>query len=157
MLVALVALVARAAQQAAIDHDAEILRATAGTRTLSSTRGWPVPPRRLQRELMRSICLVAVDGKPRPAPVLTADDKREHARRVTVAPISSTVRGSSTELRVGPVEGVDHESVVKCEHIQTVAAALTVRKIGLLPTSRGGAALRRAVVVAFDLLPLPVA
>lgn len=86
---------------------------------------------------MRSICLVAVDGKPRPALVLTADDKREHARRVTVAPISSTVRGSSTELRVGPVEGLDHESVVKCEHIQTVAAALTVRKIGLLPTSRG--------------------
>lgn len=30
MLGALVALVARAAQQAAIDHDAEILRATAG-------------------------------------------------------------------------------------------------------------------------------
>lgn len=89
---------------------------------------------------MRSIRLVAVDGKPRPALVLTADDKREHARRVTVAPISSTVRGSSTELRVGPVEGLDHESVVKCEHIQTVAAALTVRKIGLLPTSRGGGA-----------------
>jgi mRNA interferase MazF len=105
---------------------------------------------------MRSIRLVAVDGKPRPALVLTADDKREHARRVTVAPISFTVRGSSTELRVGPVEGLDHESVVKCEHIQTVAAALTVRKIGLLPTSRG-AALRQAVVVAFDLLPLPVA
>ena len=104
---------------------------------------------------MRSICLVAVDDKLRPALVLTADAKREHALRVTVAPISSTVRGSNTELLVGPAEGLDHESAVKCENIQTVPATAITREIGLLPSDRE-AALRQAIVFAFDLLPLAI-
>ncbi len=105
---------------------------------------------------MRSICLVSVEGKLRPALVLTAEGKREHAVRLSVAPISSTIRGSNTEVVVGPSEGLDHRSVVKCENIQTVAATDVVREIGLLPSGRERE-LRRAIVVAFDLLPLGVA
>jgi mRNA interferase MazF len=39
---------------------------------------------------------------------------------VTVAPITSSIRGLSTEVPVGSANGLDHESVVSCDNIVTV-------------------------------------
>lgn len=97
-----------------------------------------------------------VDGKERPALVLTGAVKRENAGRVTVAPISSTIRGSTTEIVVGPAEGLDHTSVVKCDNVATVPAASVRREVGLLASSRERE-LRAAIVSAFDLLPVEIA
>lgn len=105
---------------------------------------------------MRSIVLVDVESKLRPALVLTPTVKREHAGRITVAPISTVVRGSATEVAVGRREGLDRPSVVKCENIQTVPASDLVREIGLLASDRERE-LRVAVVLALDLLPLAIA
>jgi len=50
---------------------------------------------------MRPIHSARLD-KTRPVLVLTREVVRPHLSRVTVAPITSTVRGLSTEVPVGP-------------------------------------------------------
>jgi mRNA interferase MazF len=70
--------------------------------------------------------------------------------RVTVAPITSTVRGLSTEIPVGPANGLDHACVVSCDNIVTVPTSALGAQIGyLLPAQE--AALTAAIHAAFDL------
>lgn len=102
---------------------------------------------------MREICLVRLD-KTRPALVLTREAARPAMTKVTVAPITSTVRGLSSEVRVGTANGLDHECAVALDNVVTVPTALLGRTIGYL-TVEQEAQLARAVVLAFDLdLPL---
>ncbi|MDO5494726.1 MAG: type II toxin-antitoxin system PemK/MazF family toxin [bacterium] len=98
---------------------------------------------------MREIRLVAADT-PRPALVLTRSTAREYMRRVTVAPITSTIRGLTSEVEVGPENGLDHRSVVSIDNTMTVGVEAIGRLVGyLLPHQEE--ALARAVVLAFDL------
>ena len=98
---------------------------------------------------MRPFYLVQMD-KVRPALVLTREIVRPRLRWVTVAPVTSTARGLSTEVRVGPANGLDHESVVSCDNVTTVPAEALRRVVGyLLPDQER--ALARALVLAFDL------
>jgi mRNA interferase MazF len=70
--------------------------------------------------------------------------------RVTVAPITATVRGLSTEVPVGRANGLDHPCVVSCDNIVTVPKSALGRQIGyLLPAQE--AALTAAIHAAFDL------
>lgn len=98
---------------------------------------------------MRPIHLVRLD-KTRPAVVLTRDVVRPHLRQVTVAPITSTVRGLSTEVLVGPANGLDHGCAVSCDNVTTIPTALVGRHVGyLLPEQESQ--LMRAIVLAYDL------
>ena len=75
---------------------------------------------------------------------------RPHLTRVTVAPITTTIRGLSTEVPVGRRNGLDQASVISCDNIVTVPAAALGPQIGyLLPAQE--AALTKAVQAAFDL------
>jgi len=88
--------------------------------------------------------------KTRPVLVLTREPVRRHRTRVTVAPITSRVRGLVTEVLVGPANGLDHESVVSCDNILTIDAGALGARIGvLLPEQE--AELAVAIVEAFDL------
>jgi mRNA interferase MazF len=88
--------------------------------------------------------------KARPVLVLTRELVRPHLARVTVAPITSTIRGLSTEVPVGRVNGLAHSCVVSCDNIVTVPASALGRQIGyLLPAQE--AALTAAIHAAFDL------
>jgi mRNA interferase MazF len=88
--------------------------------------------------------------KPRPVVVLTRELVRPHMARVTVAPITSTVRGLSTEIPVGPANGLDHACVVSCDNIVTVPKSALGAQIGyLLPAQE--TALTAAIHAAFDL------
>ncbi|HEU5265116.1 MAG TPA: type II toxin-antitoxin system PemK/MazF family toxin [Jatrophihabitans sp.] len=99
---------------------------------------------------MRPIHLARLD-KSRPALVLTREQVRGHRRWVTVAPVTSTVRGLSTEVSVGPSNGLDHDSVVSLDNITTIPAADLGRRIGrLMPEQE--AALTEAMHAAFDLV-----
>jgi mRNA interferase MazF len=60
---------------------------------------------------VRPIHLVRLD-KTRPALILTREVVRPHLARVTVAPITSRIRGLTVELPVGPSNGFDHDSVL---------------------------------------------
>jgi mRNA interferase MazF len=102
---------------------------------------------------MRPIHLAALD-KTRPVLVLTRELVRPHLARVTVAPITSTVRGLSTEVPVGRDNGLDHPSVVSCDNVVTIPTAVLGRLIGrLLPEQEP--ALTAALRAAFDLEDLP--
>jgi mRNA interferase MazF len=99
---------------------------------------------------MRPIRLAKLD-KSRPVLVLTRELVRPYLTRVTVAPITSTVRGLSTEVPVGPRNGLDHESVVSCDNILTVPAAALGRHLGYLLESQERE-LADAIATAFDLV-----
>ena len=102
---------------------------------------------------MREICLVRLD-KTRPALVLTRDVARAAMTKVTVAPITTTVKGLSSEIRVGPDNGLDHDCVVALDNVVTVPVDLLGRTVGYLNTDQE-LELARAVVLAYDLeLPL---
>ncbi len=70
--------------------------------------------------------------------------------KVTVAPITSTVKGLSSEVPVGPENGLDQISVISVDNVVTIPAALLGRTVGYL-TSGQDALLARAIVLAFDL------
>jgi len=99
---------------------------------------------------MRSIATVLLD-KRRPALILTRQSALHRLAWVTVAPITSTIRGIASEVPVGVRNGLDHESVVSCDNITTVRAAAVGATIGLLLDDQE-AELTRAIGDAFDLL-----
>ena len=98
---------------------------------------------------MREICLVRLD-KTRPALVLTREVARAAMTKVTVAPITTTIKGLSSELRVGPDNGLDHDCVVALDNVITVPAELLGRTVGYLHADQE-LELARAVVLAYDL------
>ena len=51
------------------------------------------------------------------------------------APVPSTVRGLSTEVPVGPEDGVRLESVANLDNLQLVARSRLVRRVGRARTS----------------------
>lgn len=82
--------------------------------------------------------------------VLTRELVRPHLRRVTVAPITRTVRGLSTEVPVDERNGLTAPSVVNCDAIVTVPADLLGAQLGFL-LDHQEPALARAITLALDL------
>jgi mRNA interferase MazF len=98
---------------------------------------------------MRPLHIARLD-KPRPVVVLTRELVRPHLKNITVAPITSTIRGLSTEVSVGRQNGLDHPSVISCDNVQTIPKLQLGRLIGyLLPEQDGD--LSEAIRSAFDL------
>ncbi|AEF35225.1 conserved hypothetical protein [Mycolicibacter sinensis] len=98
---------------------------------------------------MRPIHIAQLD-RARPVLILTHEVVRPHLTNVTVAPITTTVRGLSTEFPVGAANGLNQPSVVSCDNIQTVPVADLGRQIGYLFDSQEPA-LADAIGNAFDL------
>lgn len=59
--------------------------------------------------------------KKRPVLILTRDSILEYLGEVTVAPLTSTVRGIPTEVIISTDDGLPKPCAVNCDHIQTVA------------------------------------
>src|ERR1700732_3605860 len=98
---------------------------------------------------MRPIHLAQLD-KERPVLILTRELVRPHLTRVTVAPITSTIRGLSTEVPVGTANGLARDSVVSCDNVVTVPVSAVGRHLGyLLPGQEPH--LSAAINAAFDL------
>jgi mRNA interferase MazF len=98
---------------------------------------------------VRPIHVARLD-KARPVVILTRELVRPHMARVTIAPITTTVRGLSTEVPVGAANGLDGECVIACDAIETVPKHLLGEQIGfLLPAQEP--ALSEAIQAAFDL------
>lgn len=98
---------------------------------------------------MREICLVKLD-KTRPAVILTREATRAAMTKVTIAPITSTIKGLCSEVPVGRDNGLDHEGVISLDNVVTVSTALLGRTIGFLNATQE-VALARAIVLAYDL------
>lgn len=98
---------------------------------------------------MRPIHLADLD-RTRPVLVLTRELVRPHLTRVTVAPITTTIRGLSTEVLVGPTNGLDRASVVSCDNVVTIPAGALGRHVGHLLKDQE-LELSTAIRAAFDL------
>jgi len=98
---------------------------------------------------MRPIHVAQLD-KARPVLVLTRELVRPHLNAVTVAPITTTVRGLSTEVPVDAANGLEQRSVVSCDHLTTIPTAALGRRIGLL-LDHQEPDLTDAIHAAFDL------
>ena len=88
--------------------------------------------------------------KARPVLLLTRELVFPHRQQVTVAPITTTARGLSTEVSVGPANGIGHESVVSCDNLVAIGKDALGQRIGyLLPAQEP--LLTAAIHAAFDL------
>lgn len=74
--------------------------------------------------------------KSRPVVVLSRGDAIAVLGTVMVAPVTSTVRGIPSEVRVGPAEGLKHESAVNLDHVQTVEKSRLFRRLGKLSATK---------------------
>ena len=98
---------------------------------------------------MRAIHVAQLD-KARPVLILTRELVRPHLRTVTVAPITTTVRGLSSEVGVDAANGLTESSVVSCDNITTIPTDAVGEQIGVLLDSQEPA-LSDALMAAFDL------
>ena len=78
---------------------------------------------------MRPIHKAHLD-KVRPVLILTREIVRPHLSNVTVAPITSSIRGLSTEVAVGLRNGLDQSCVVSCDNITTIPTSTLGELIG---------------------------
>jgi mRNA interferase MazF len=98
---------------------------------------------------MRPIHVAALD-KSRPVLILTRELVRPHMATVSVAPITTTIRGLSTEVPVDAANGLDGPSVVSCDNITTIPTGTVGKQIGVL-LDHQERALSDAIQAAFDL------
>lgn len=75
------------------------------------------------------VWLVELD-KVRPVVVLTRDPLGGYLRSVIVGPVTSTVRGLSTEVPIGPADGVARDSVVNLDNLQLLSRRRLRRHVG---------------------------
>ena len=87
--------------------------------------------------------------KTRPVIVLTRNPMGRYLDAVLVAPVTSTVRDVSTEVPVGPADGVRVESVANLDSTQLIARTRLLRRVGLARPETM-AALCRALAIAVD-------
>ena len=86
--------------------------------------------------------------KVRPFVVVTRDPMGMLLHAVLGAPVTSTVRELSTEVPVGPEDGVRLESVANLDNLQLVARSRLVRRIGRARPSTMSAICRALVIAA---------
>jgi mRNA interferase MazF len=98
---------------------------------------------------MRPIHVAQLD-KARPVLVLTRELVRPHLMTVTVAPITTTIRGLSTEVPVGTANGLSGPCVVSCDNVTTIPTDALREQIGMLLDGQESM-LSAAIRAAFDL------
>ena len=74
--------------------------------------------------------------KVRPVVVLTRSRVAPRLHRVLVAPITTVTRGLTTEVPMGPEEGVREGSVANLDNIQLVPVDRLLRRAGGIKRSR---------------------
>jgi mRNA interferase MazF len=79
------------------------------------------------------IWLAQVGRKRRPVLVLTRNEVLEVRSLVTVAEITSTMRGLAAEVPIDhELAGLDHESAINCDGLHTVPQSMLTRRLGAI-------------------------
>lgn len=91
----------------------------------------------------------APDAKGRPFLVLTRDEAIPVLRTILVAPVTRTIRGIPTEVRLGSGEGLATECVAALDATTAFPRAMLARRIGTLSPTRMHE-LREALAAATD-------
>jgi mRNA interferase MazF len=82
------------------------------------------------------LCRFAPPDKQRPVLVLTRDSAVGHLATVTVAPITSTIRGVPSEVVLDIDDGMKVSCAVNLHNAVTVSQARLGRRVGSLSTAR---------------------
>jgi mRNA interferase MazF len=90
---------------------------------------------RLERGQVRLYRFPAPD-KQRPVLVLTRDSALGYLSRVTVAPITSTIRGIPSEVALGPDDGLKQPCAVNLHNVVTVSREHVGRRVAQLDERR---------------------
>ena len=98
---------------------------------------------------MRPIHVARLD-KSRPVLVLTRELVRPHLNTLTVAPITTNIRGLSTEVPLTVDNGLAGPSVASCDNITTIPKDVLGAQIGVL-LDHQEPILSEAIRSAFDL------
>ncbi len=88
--------------------------------------------------------------KRRPAVILTRNSALDYLSSVTLAPVTTTIRGLPTEVLLGPDDGLSMECVVNLDSIQTMRKS----RFGTLLTPLGEgkrAAIEGALAFALEM------
>ena len=99
---------------------------------------------------MRPLHIATLD-KRRPVVVLTRELMVGRMSTVTVAPITTTVHGIATEVRVGTGNGLDEDCAVKCDQIVSIPIEQLHEQCGWLLEGQE-LELHKAIRAAFDLV-----
>ena len=70
--------------------------------------------------------------KRRPVLIISRDDVIPVLNNVVVAPVTSTLRDNPTCIRVGPDEGIDHDSVATFDNLAAVPKSVLTHRLGRL-------------------------
>ncbi|MBS1870636.1 MAG: type II toxin-antitoxin system PemK/MazF family toxin [Actinobacteria bacterium] len=98
---------------------------------------------------MRPIHIARLD-RARPVLILTRELVRPHLTTVTIVPITTTIRGLSTEVPVDAVNGLAGPSVISCDNVTTIPTSALGEQIGVL-LDHQERTLSDAIRAAFDL------
>lgn len=98
---------------------------------------------------MRPIHIATLD-KARPVLILTRELVRPHLNTVTVVPITTTIRGLSTEVELSTANGLEERCVAACDHITTIPVKALGPQVGQLNEAQEPK-LTSAIRLAFDL------
>ena len=90
---------------------------------------------RIARGEIRLYAFPAPD-KPRPVLVLTRASAIDYLSRVTVAPITSAVRGVPSEVIVGPDDGLKQPCAINLHNVVTVSKGGIGRRVAQLGEGR---------------------
>jgi mRNA interferase MazF len=90
---------------------------------------------RIERGEIRLVRFPAPD-KARPVLVLTRGSAIGYLSRITVAPITSTIRGVPSEVVIGPEDGIKHASAVNLHNIVTLQKSIVGRRVAQLRDER---------------------
>ena len=74
--------------------------------------------------------------KVRPVVVLTRDTVADRLHRVLVAPVTTTVRGISSEVQLGGAEGVADACVASLDNVQLLPVSRLLRRAGRVGRER---------------------
>jgi mRNA interferase MazF len=77
--------------------------------------------------------------KRRPVVLLSRNEAYAVRAMVIVAPVSTTIRGFSVEVKVGKHEGLPRAGVVNCDWLVTVPKTDLVSRVGVLSSAKAQA------------------
>jgi mRNA interferase MazF len=89
----------------------------------------------VNRGEVRLVRFPALD-KERPVVILTRQTSLRHLTRVTVAPITSTIRGVDSEVVLTSEDGMKHPCAVNLHNVMTLAQRVIGRSVGQLSATR---------------------
>ena len=75
-------------------------------------------------------------GGERPVLVLTRDPVADRFGAVVVAHLTTTIRGLTSELRLGPVDGLKRDCVVSFDNLHTLPKSSFRRRVAVLRPTR---------------------